>query len=45
MKYLYLGKTKANLLNYGIVYPKQQIEVDFVINNPLFRLLKIKKRK
>lgn len=48
MKYKYQGKVAVNLAGYGLVNPREEIEVDFEVNNPLFRLVKekiSKKRK
>jgi hypothetical protein len=44
-KYKYLGKTAVSLSGYGLVNPKETIEVDFSINHPLFRKVKIKTSK
>jgi len=44
-KYKYMGKIPTNLSGYGLVNPKETIEVDFEINNKLFRKVKIKTSK
>lgn len=44
-KYKYQGKTAIMLPRYGLVTPNETIEVNFVINNPLFREVKNRKKK
>ena len=38
MKYTYLGNQPVELVGFGIVYPKDVIEVSFEINHPNFKL-------